>query len=500
MPERILDLFAEFRNRTNMGSWTRRDASGRQPARRSDLFWLRHHGRGREEGNAEAIGGGTWSRARHAEEILDYCETDVDALERLLPAMLPRIDLPRALLRGRYMAAAAAMEYNGVPIDVPTLELLRERWTDIQDHLIAAIDVYGVYDGRTFKADRWRKLMAKLSIPWPRLESGQLDLSDDTFRQMAKAYPVVSPLRELRSALSDLRLNDLAVGQDGRNRTILSAFPVAHRAQSAEQLEVHLRPERVAARTDQAAAGLRRRLRRLVAAGIRHRRRAVGRHRRCRRPISRAIPTWPSPSRPARSRRTPPRRHTGPSANCSSSASWPSSTAWRPKASPCASVSPVIVARDLLRAHRETYRTFWRWSDAAVDHGHATGSLHTVFGWHVHVGENSNPRSLRNFPMQANGAEMLRLAACLATERGIEVCAPVHDAFLICAPLDRLDARRRRHARRHGRGVADRARRLRARHRCVHRPVAGSVHGPARPVMWERVMRLLGRSDQRQTA
>ena len=42
--------------------------------------------------------------------------------------------------------------------------------------------------------------------------------------------------------------------------------------------------------------------------------------------------------------------------------------------------------------------------------------------------------------MQANGAEMLRLACCLATERGIEVCAPVHDAVLICAPLDRLEA------------------------------------------------------------
>jgi hypothetical protein len=33
--------------------------------------------------------------------------------------------------------------------------------------------------------------------------------------------------------------------------------------------------------------------------------------------------------------------------------------------------------------------------------------------------------------MQANGAEMLRLACCLATERGIQVCAPIHDALLI---------------------------------------------------------------------
>jgi DNA polymerase-1 len=45
-----------------------------------------------------------------------------------------------------------------------------------------------------------------------------------------------------------------------------------------------------------------------------------------------------------------------------------------------------------------------------------------------------------NFPMQATGAELLRLACYLATERGIQVCAPVHDAVLICAPLDRLDA------------------------------------------------------------
>ena len=34
---------------------------------------------------------------------------------------------------------------------------------------------------------------------------------------------------------------------------------------------------------------------------------------------------------------------------------------------------------------------------------------------------------------------MLRLACCLATERGIEVCAPVHDAVLVAAPLSRLD-------------------------------------------------------------
>ena len=40
--------------------------------------------------------------------------------------------------------------------------------------------------------------------------------------------------------------------------------------------------------------------------------------------------------------------------------------------------------------------------------------------------------------MQANGAEMLRLACCSLLEAGVKVCAPVHDAVLIEAPLGDL--------------------------------------------------------------
>jgi DNA polymerase I-like protein with 3'-5' exonuclease and polymerase domains len=76
-----------------------------------------------------------------------------------------------------------------------------------------------------------------------------------------------------------------------------------------------------------------------------------------------------------------------------------------------------------------------------VDSANLTGRIETVLGWPMHVGAEFNPRSLANFPMQANGAEMLRLACCLATERGIRVCAPVHDALLIEAPAAEIDER-----------------------------------------------------------
>jgi hypothetical protein len=68
-----------------------------------------------------------------------------------------------------------------------------------------------------------------------------------------------------------------------------------------------------------------------------------------------------------------------------------------------------------------------------------TSKITTVFGWPLHVGPDANERSIRNFPCQANAAEMLRLACCLGIERGVEICAPVHDAVLIAAPLDRLE-------------------------------------------------------------
>lgn len=94
----------------------------------------------------------------------------------------------------------------------------------------------------------------------------------------------------------------------------------------------------------------------------------------------------------------------------------------------------------LLRMHRETFPAFWRWSQGVQDAAVLGGELRTVFGWTVRVGPDTRPNSLRNFPMQANGAEMMRLAACLATERGVGVCCPVHDAFLVEADADAIDA------------------------------------------------------------
>src|SRR5262249_24426212 len=138
--------------------------------------------------------------------VRDYCQSDVDAIERLLPKMLPDIDLPRALLRGRYMAAAARIERAGVPIDTGQLACLRGNWDRLKANLIHVIDTdYGIFEGRTFKKDRWRAYLERQSISWPSQEDGELVLDDETFREMARTYPAqVGPIRELRHTLSQL--------------------------------------------------------------------------------------------------------------------------------------------------------------------------------------------------------------------------------------------------------------------------------------------------------
>src|SRR5262249_23726654 len=152
-----LDLYAEFRNLTNGKTLP----CGRGLLGALAFFGLESIGAQEKESMRElAVRGGPWTEAERS-ALLDYCESDVVALAQLLPHMAPRLSLPQALLRGRYMKAAARIEHNGIPIDTVTLSVLRVRWSAIQDELIRRIDApYGVYEGRTFKAERWARWLA----------------------------------------------------------------------------------------------------------------------------------------------------------------------------------------------------------------------------------------------------------------------------------------------------------------------------------------------------
>ena len=434
-PDHVLDLFAEFRCLTN----------GLRLAHGSGLLGaLMHFGLptiGGEQKDAMrdlVLTGGPWSPAEQL-AILDYCESDVVALAELLSAMQDQIDWPRALLRGRYMKAVSRIQMNGVPLDQEALAQLQAHWNAIQDQLIADVDRdYGVYDGRTFKASRWEEYLVANDIPWPRLESGRLDLCDATFREMARTHLRVAPIRELRSALSEMRLASLQVGDDGRNRCLLSPFRARTGRNQPSNSKFIFGP----------SVWLRGLIRPRPGWGLAYvdwSQQEFG--------IAAALSGDPAMKEAYRSG-DPYLAFAMQAGAVPATATKKTHEAEREQFKACvlavqygmgeASLAarinqPVARARQLLALHRQTYRQFWKWSDSAVDEAVLGGRLWAGFGWQIHTRDELNDRSLRNFPMQANGAEMLRIACILLTEAGIRVCAPVHDALLIEAPLDELD-------------------------------------------------------------
>ncbi len=435
IPANILDLYAEFRNSTNglplpcgkslLGALTWFGSDGIEVAEKDSMRQL-------------AIRGGPWT-TEEREALLEYCESDVAALAKLLPKMAPDLDMLRALLRGRYMKAAAQIEYHGVPIDTEVFGLLQNNWDLIQENLIAKIDAdYGIYEGRTFKAARFEDWLIKNNIPWPKLDSGKLDLKDNTFREMARTYSEIAPLRELRVALSQMRLSDLSVGKDGRNRCLLSAFSArTSRNQPSNKkfifgpavwLRGLIRPEsgNGLAYIDwsQQEFG--------IAAALSGDKLMMEAYESGDPYIAFAKQAGAIPPDATKESHKQIRERFKSCALAVQYGMGAASLAERIG-------QPIVQAKELLRIHRETYNTFWQWSDAVVDYAMLHGKLWTTFGWTIHIDTNPNPRFLRNYLMQANGAEILRLACCFAVETGICVCAPVHDALLIEAPVGELN-------------------------------------------------------------
>jgi hypothetical protein len=434
LPCAIVDLYAEFRVHTNG-----RDLScGSGLVGALTFFGIQAISvLEKEEMRDLVLRGGPYTATESA-AILDYCESDVVALEHLFGRMCREIDLPRALLRGRYMKAAARIEWNGVPIDTGILEGLRANWDAVRERLIAEVDKdYGVFEGTTFKVDRFCSWVRAQGICWPVTATGRPALDDDTFSDQALLFPQVRNLRELRVSLAQLRLTDLAVGPDDRNRVLLSAFRAkTGRNQPSNSkfifgpsvwLRFLIKPPDgyglayvdysqqefgIAAALSGDAAMMR-----AYESGDPYL--AFGKQ-------AGAIPVEGTKESHGDLREQ--------FKQCSLAVLYGMGEATLAGKIKCS----VSRARQLLQLHRTTYPRFWNWSDAAVTTALLEGRIVTAFGWSIMKGSHPNVRALRNFPMQGNGAEMLRLACIFATDAGLEVCAPVHDAILICASISVL--------------------------------------------------------------
>jgi DNA polymerase I len=446
LPVNVLDLSAEFRCITN----------GRiVPAGKGLLGALAYYGLDsidskRKDAIRDRIMEGWPFTDEERAEILLYCASDVDAMVRLLPKMLPDIEFDIALHRGEFVDVSARMEHHGVPMDMEIFpDLIDEHaWRYVRDAMVPMIDAqYGVYvkgaDGDWhFNMGRFEAYCAREEIPWPRLESGKFNMKRKTFEDMTKGHPQLEQLRQLRHARDKMRKIKLAVGADGRNRTVLWPYQSkTSRTQPKAKFwifspAVWLRslikpgPGRAIAYVDFSAMEFG------IAAALSGDPIMLEFYRNgdpylsfCKR-IGKVPPTATKKTPGIGALRD--RYKTGLLA-----------IQYGIKAETLAARLGIsfFEAHEMIAQHRELFAVYWRWAADWLAHTLDNGVLWTPMGWFCRTGITEfNERSIVNLPVQGSGADILRILCIWAARYKLELCAPVHDAVLIEAPLGRIEA------------------------------------------------------------
>jgi hypothetical protein len=437
-PRLVLDLYAEFRVLTNglalphgRGLLGAMQWFGLDGIEASKKDYLRQR----------ILAGGPYS-SEDQQAILDYCQSDVVALVQLFPHMLnTATNLVPALWRGEYTKVVATAEYSGVPVDAALYHRMVERWPVLQSSVIervnAAVPVFEDGHFRSARFENWlgdRGLLAS----WPTTATGGLALDEDTIRDMAALHPQVEPLRQVRQILGQMHKPDLSVGADGRNRCLLSPFAT--------------KTGRNAPSTTKFIFGAPSYMRGLIRpepgkalAYLDWEQQEFG--------IAAALSGDPA-MQSAYNSGDPYLNfamHAGAVPVDATVKSHPSERSLYKRV--ILGVQYLIgpnglgyklgvtlhEAEDLLDHHHRIFWVFWRWSDAVSDYGQIYGELTATFGWRMRVSPSTSLRTLRNFPMQANGAEMLRLACVFAAEAGVSILSPVHDAVLIEAEEQEIE-------------------------------------------------------------
>jgi hypothetical protein len=444
LPARILDLSPEFRCTVN----GRKAPEGKGLLGALSYYGFESIGTKRKDTMRARILAGPPFSTQEVEQILAYCLSDVDALEKLLPKMLPGINLPIALYRGESVAAAAVMEHNGVPIDMNIFPRLADKrtWAALRDAMVPAIDAqYGVYVQKksgewSFSHELFEAYIKRQGIDWPRLPSGAINLRRKTFENMSKARPELENLRQLRHTRDKMRAIQLAVGPDGRNRTTLWPFQAKTSRTQPRASEwifspaVWLRslikpgPGRAVAYIDYSSMEF------MIAAAL------------SKDPVMLELYASGDPYLGFAKR----------AGTAPQSATRATHAVLRDRykvallAIQYGMAAELLAARlgisgieacEILAQHRAMFTVYWRWSEDWIARALDSGTMRTVFGWECRTGETEfNERSIGNWPVQAHGAEILRVGCIMGCRQGIMLCAPVHDAVLIEAAIEQIEA------------------------------------------------------------
>jgi DNA polymerase I len=257
---------------------------------------------------------------------------------------------------------------------------------------------------------------------------------------MAKVYPLVAPLAELRSTLGSLRLHSLCVGKDGRNRQPLSAYRAKTGRNQLSNSKFIFGPNKwisglIKPGPRRAVAYLDWDQQEWAIASVLSGDTAMQEAYVSGDPyLTLAKQAGEVPSDGTKATH-PEKREMFK--RCALGVQYGMGFELLARTANM----PVSRAKRLLELHTDVHWQFWRWSDHLVKVAKLIEHLETVFGWRQYITHETRAGAIRNFPMQAHGAEMLRLACIYGMEHGIQLCAPVHDAILIEASIEEIDGK-----------------------------------------------------------
>ena len=96
-------------------------------------------------------------------------------------------------------------------------------------------------------------------------------------------------------------------------------------------------------------------------------------------------------------------------------------------------------AAEILARLRAQFHVWEDYAQSVGDHAGLDLEIGTPLDWRMQCPPGIKARTVRNFPVQSTGSEILHVACILAERRGIEIIAPVHDALMAEADLDRAE-------------------------------------------------------------
>jgi DNA polymerase-1 len=228
LPSPAIDLYAEYMviHNTEMS----RGENGKGPGPSLIKACQRYRVVGMDKAHKEDMRSLAYTKVNHTPEeialLQDYCIEDCWMTARLFVAMRSYIDLLRAPIRGAFMMEIERMRWRGIPIDMETYRRAARRGPIVAAKMRVELNRKlgaEVYYQNVFKSKTMLQLMRRNGIPIPiDPKTGKESCATKLVKSMIETYPILKHFYEDKRMIDAVKNLKLEIGADGRNRCWLN--------------------------------------------------------------------------------------------------------------------------------------------------------------------------------------------------------------------------------------------------------------------------------------